>query len=284
MAWANLFESTDKIIIKEENVRKRYQLICSSSFVMGNINFSSKFLLQWDLFLHEVTDSGYKFSLLTLEHSLLDSDSPALEDMFQATKSMMQMFSEIQVSTDFKGHIIAVHNQKDIEERRKRAGKQLISMDGGISLKAEQIYNIPEGDVTDKDLLIKRIQAMEFFTVFFNGVYGYRVDGTTILKRRNIMQNFNYDIQLTKKRENISHENIITIAGKNIGVENKELKKVFAEMPFVQPGDIKFDCTYTGKYTFFEHTGWIKNAAITIKEFIVPTLSSTIHYELKILE
>jgi hypothetical protein len=284
MSLMNLFATKDIVRIQEDNVRKRYQLICTSSFVMGNINFSSKFLLQWDLFLHEINNDGYKFSLLTLEHSLLDSDSPALQDMFQATKSMMQMFSEVQVSTDFKGQILEIHNQSDIAERRKRLGKQFISLDGGVSMKAEQIYNIPEEDIMDKNLLAKRIQAMEFFTVFFTGIYGYNESGKTLIKRKNIMQNFSYDLQLTKTREENYNEITIMVKGQNISKDNRELKKVFAEMPFVISNEIEFNCEYIGKINFIESSGWIKNSDITIKEFISPTLSSTIRYELKLLE
>ena len=55
-------------------------------------------------------------------------------------------------------------------------------------------------------------------------------------------------------------------------------------MPFVQPEQIKFDCTYNGKNVLNNDTGWVKSIDISVNENISPTVSSKINYQLNILE
>jgi hypothetical protein len=209
--------------------------------------------------------------------------TPALNDMFQATKAMMQMFSELQLNIDFKGNIIEVYNQKEINERRERSGKQVISMEGGISMKAEQIYNIPAEDILNKEKLFTRIKAMEFFTVFFGGVYGYRNESVLIVDRRNISQNFNYKLQIQTAISNDGDTKNLLLVGKHTAIEKDAIVKAFKEVPFVIASDIDFKSSYSGHYKLDTKTGWIQEATITLDEYISPTMHSSIHYQLNVV-
>lgn len=285
MSWINIFQEKEGIGIQDTKSRKTFEMRMESQITMGNISLVSKVLFRWEMFLHKATEKGYHFTLINLEHSLLENSSPALEDIFQATRAMMQMFAEVQVITDRKGNIQEILNQPKIKERWARAKKELISFTEGVSMRAEQVYNIPEAEVDDMPLLTKRIQAMEFFEVFFGGPYGYDLPLSFKKKRQNLMHNMSYESVLEAYADHTYQEKSckkILLKGINLNVSNKELKAAYGEMPFVEIEKVNFKATRNGIYFIHNQTGWLEHASLSVQEQVSPTLHGEILYNITI--
>jgi len=283
MGW-NILGKEETTRMKVSTGRFRYKTVMETALTLGNTSFASTLHYQWDLLIHENTQDHYKMSLLTLEHAMIESTSPALNDMFMATKTMMEMFSEVVVTINKQGHIVDVLNQKDILQRYDRVSKQMISLTGGVSMPVNKIYNIPPQDVQEKPRLIKMIQAMEFFEVFFGTIYG-RTEYADFNKRRmNHMRNLEYELAFkitTDYNKQAGKRQTLAVQGRSIGVGESNLKKVFGEMPFVAGQPLKFAGAYNGTYLVDNDTGLINQAEVKISEFICPALQGHTTYHLQ---
>lgn len=281
MAW-NLFGQEDVRLHVPEG-RKRYEMRMETGLTMGSISFTSSILYRWEVFLHKNTSDSYHISLLTLEHSLLENSSPALSDIYMATKTMMEMFNELNLITDKSGVIKEILNPDNIREKYERVKIQPLSFSGGVSLRADQVYNIPLSDITEQSKLIKRVQAMEFFDVFFSSIYGVKVPGSFYKERLNYLQNLPYVLKLkaTAGDKPGSQKNPtrgISIDGNNVAIPDTTIRKTLGALPFTAGQSLQFDASFAGNYTVETKTGWLSKADVLITEYTAPTLQGRTRY------
>lgn len=282
MAW-NLFGQEDVRLLIPEG-RKRYEMVMETALTLGNIAVTSIISYGWEIFLEKNTTDSYHWNLLTLEHNMLENSSPALTDIFMATKTMMEMFNELRVVTDKSGQVKEVLNMQDIKTKYERVKKQQLSFSGGVSLRADQVYNIPETDISDTSRLLKRVQAMEIFTIFLSDLYGIKVPGNHYRERVNYLQNLPYHLKLranTTGNTANSQSRKIILQGNNMPVPSANLKKAVEGLPFVNEHPLKFEATFTGNYSIDNKTGWLIHGEILTTEFIAPTLKGNTKYSIK---
>ena len=283
MGW-NILGKEETTKIKVGTGRFRYKMAMETALTLGNTSFASTLNYQWDVFIHESTEDHYRISLLTLEHSMIESTNPALNDVFMATKTMMEMFNEVQVLVSKKGDVLDILNARDILNRYQRISKQVISLTGGVSMPVNKIYNVPLQDVQEKPRLIKMIQAMEFFEVFFSTIYGRTEHADFRKQRMNNMRNLEYELVFkitTDYNKQPGKSQRLTVQGKSTGIGESTLKKVFGEMPFVAGQPLRFDGTYNGTYLVNNNTGLLDKAEVKISEFICPMLQGHTTYHLQ---
>lgn len=279
MTWNLLDQNT--VAFKTAG-KSGYELIIDSSSVMGTFHMTSKVLYRWDFFITEILQNGYKASLLTLEHSLLETNNPGMNDIFMATKTMMGMFYEVHLVLDKYGRVTDILNLPDIYERYKRVKVQPISFSGGLSLRADQVYNIPEEHIQEKETVIKMVQTMEFFDIYFFGLYGS--DGVELIKkeRMNTMRNLSYTLRLKiqHKINPAGEKGRLLLNGANDAQGQDAVNKAFGQMPFVQGQELSFSAKCSGTINL-NADGWIEQSTITIKEEVCTTLNGVIQYALR---
>ncbi|WP_343745829.1 hypothetical protein [Chitinophaga sp.] len=286
MAW-NLFGQED-IRLQVQEGKKGYEMKMETDLTMGNTSFTSAIFYRWEVFLHKNTADSYHLSLLTLEHSLLENSSPALADIYMATKTMMEMFSELQLVTDKSGRIKEVSNMEAVRTKFERVSKQPLSFSGGVTLRADQVYNVPLSDITTEEKLIKRVQAMEFFDIFFGSIYGVKVPGSFYRERLNYLRNLPYHLKLKVTTGDVPGKGpeqvrAIAIQGNNVPVSEKEITKALGSLPFVAGHPLKFDASFMGSYAIDNKTGWLQHAEIMTSEFVAPTLQGRTKYTINAL-
>lgn len=278
-----LFDSKPIVSFKQSNIVYRYELLMDSIYTIDKSITTSKVLIIWDLLVKQINENGYIIRLQTLEHSLVNTDDSPMEDLFQAIRAMMKMFSEIEVFVTLQGEVITVYNIADIRERYIRAKKELISFHG-TSMRAEEVFNIPETEIDNPLLLNKRIQAMEFFDVYFGALFGRSFPKRYILKKKNLMQNLDIEYDLNGHREVMPtdpHCSQYIIKGDNYPISKKKLLELWGDAIFINKNELEFKGLYNASYIVNDQYGFIKEAELNIIEEFTPTFKLELKYTLK---
>lgn len=280
------FTGKDKQVYFKEPFQDKYTLTVISDVLAGSIPIKTTTEIRWDFKVTNVTEEGAFVELLTLEHELIDSNNPNLHELARMTQAFGRMYNELSLFINQQGQVIEVLNLEMIRKKWLATKAELQRLDQesevikGIIVLNDELFTTPEK-------INQAITQNEFFTLYFNQIYGKKLPYTSKVKKWNHFQQAEvewfFTIQPVSSLLPAANEAIIEITGDAVTKFNKEwMTKAYQSFPNIDISVLQPRMIETGNYTLNPKNGKLLKAVLLKEEVAHPQLLfSKIEYVLE---
>ncbi|APU09433.1 hypothetical protein A5M85_03790 [Cellulophaga lytica] len=250
---------------------EKYTLTTKTNIQAGHFPVQTKTVIRWSLQVLNIDEKGKaEIELLTLEHLMVETNNPNLQDIASLNQIFGKMYSELHLIIDIQGKVNTILNLKHIQNKWKKTKEDLKK----IQEKVPALQNLIDlnDDIFNSPEKIKlAIENNEFFKHYFHKIYGrpQPISGYSV-EQLNLLQTAptSWDYTFTKKPDHdFEHIKKITInyTGE-ASVDTAWKKKAYGHLQEVDTKKIEPKLTENGKYFFDAKTGRLLNSEIIIKE------------------
>lgn len=284
------WEESDKRIIRfREPFSEKYNLTITTDMLAGNFPIRTKAQVRWALRVINVTRSGEsEIELITIENKLVETNNPNLQDIAAFSQAFSRMYSEVHVKLDAKGKILEIINLPVILNKWEETKAEMQKLLQDVPA-MQDVINLNDEIFASPDKVKLAIENNEFFSIYFNLIYGTPLPVEDLKKtHRNMFNSVDVDW-------NYSAKSVHGRAGKEIvtdvfvtGTPGNDLGKDWAKEAYAAFGHLldlsKLDPQLAEKvnYRFQSKTGKLMEAVWIKEETAHPQyIRSKMTYKLK---
>ncbi len=150
---------------------EQYTLWIISDMMAVNAKMTSKTQIRWDLNVLNISDDEVEIKLLLLDHVLLEANNPYIKEIASLTQTFSRMYNELHLIITQQGKIKKVLNM-DIILAKWNQTKVEMEKIAGQNSDLKKMINLNDTIFQNPAKLTESIQASEFFSIYFNYVFG----------------------------------------------------------------------------------------------------------------
>src|ERR1700754_731313 len=168
--WSLLNKEENKTAILKTGVTQKYICSIDSDIQIGTMNVVTTTECRWVVTVKQITEQGYRLEILTLDNHIIATNNPSVHDVAALNNLFKEIYNELDVTVNKKGHVYAINNLVQIKDKWLRVRGQLKT----LTANEESIASVIRlnDDIFDNNAnLMHTIRAIEFFEIFFNGIY-----------------------------------------------------------------------------------------------------------------
>jgi|GEM_PF-729007 len=155
----------------KQNFNEQYTLHIDTDMQGVNVQMKTKMKLRWDFNVLKVQNDEIEIKLILLDHILLETNNPMVKEAAALTKVFSRLYNELHLIIDTKGIVKKILNLHVILDKWKDVKTEMLA----VAEKTPDINNaiqLHDSIFNDEKKLIQGIQYGEFFTVYFNKIFG----------------------------------------------------------------------------------------------------------------
>ncbi|GAB2700553.1 hypothetical protein GCM10027037_26730 [Mucilaginibacter koreensis] len=265
--WSILNKEESQIAILQPNVTQKYLCTIDSDIQIGTLKVATVTECRWVVTVKEVKTQGYRLEILTLDNHIIKTNNPSVHDVAALNNLFKEIYNELDVEVDRSGKLLKIHNVSQIRNKWQRVRSQLKEMtadETSINSVVQLNDNIFDNDAN----IFHTVGAIEFFEIYFNGIYGktFPYNGHFMRKSKfqaaDIDWNINYSLSSDRP-------NNVRFEGTNTGRPSAEwLKNAYGHFIFLEPATLVPLITCKGNYTINAQTGLITSAEYYTEEVV----------------
>jgi hypothetical protein len=150
---------------------EQYTLWIESNMMAINAEMKSKTQIRWDFTVLSITDDLIEIKLILLDQTLLESNNPLIKEIAQITKVFSRMYSELHLNISHQGKVIEVLNMETIKAKWAQTKTEIEKISQN-NPDLKNVISLNDSIFQDSENLTRSIQTNEFFTVYFNYLFG----------------------------------------------------------------------------------------------------------------
>lgn len=270
----------------QKGLTQKYTLTVRAQIQMGSSLSKTTTECRWSLNIKDITKDGYDLELLTLENVMTETNNPALKDMVALNNVFGQMYNELHFTVNKKGQLIHVHNIAQLQKRWKQVRTQLVEIQGRHT-SIEEVLRLNDDLFAEEKKLFDTINAIEFFELYFNGIYGKILPANEYITKKSRFQlaDIKWAYTYTCKEPLLKSQDVYTVNVEAVPAQpfSKEwIQKAYGGFPFLKDMPLQPSASAKGVYFFDVHTGLLKEAEFNAEEIAHPGLLYTkLNYVIK---
>lgn len=262
----------------KETGSKKYLLKINSMMNFGGFPMNSEVEIRWMLNLKGIFQDGYKFELITLDHTIAKSSDPGYLEIHKLVAQMHKSLNDLIFTTNKKGELILISNIDTIREKWKSVKAELLEYNRQ-NTSLQDLFKVQDGVFESKEGVEQMVKAMEFFEIYLGNIYGRKFPFETKKEIPNIFRTGNvvFNLSSSSQINSGNYYDISVRAVPNVLTESY-LEKSFGNFPFV---DIKKDIPiykYGAKYRINAKDGFLEEAEINFSEYVNEKLGGNVQY------
>ena len=228
--------------------------------LMGGVVNNTKVETECLLNVLEIDDNKRAtIELITLDTDVIDTGNQAFRELSVIANQLKKVTQDIICVIDKEGKILQVVNTEQIKRKWEQLKGEMVSICGRTG-ELTDFFNVNEKLFSEEETLRHYVGEMEFFKIYFNGLYGHRIrdkehrETDNAFKTNKVPYNLYFDID--------EDENLIRVRfeGDDFHINHDWLQKAYGQMPFVDLRNMKPEFAIQGDYVIEKATGLIKGA------------------------
>lgn len=278
--WSLLNKEENKIGLLQAGITQKYLCTIDSDIQIGTMNVVTTTECRWVVTVKQITEHAYRLEILTLDNRIIAANNPSVHDVAALNNLFKEIYNELDVTVDHKGNVVGVNNSLQVKDKWLRVRGQLKT----LTANEESIASVVRlnDDIFDHDAnLLHTIRAMEFFEIFFNGVYNERIPYINRVNRKSKFQAVDIDWSIRYNFEN-NDQNTVVFEGENEKRLSPEwLRNAYGHFTFLEPATLVPLISSKGRYKINGDTGLVAEATYQTQEIVhVQLLYNKIKYTL----
>ena len=278
--WSLLNKEENKTAILKTGVTQKYICTIDSDIQIGTMNVVTTTECRWVVTVKQITEQGYRLEILTLDNHIIATNNPSVHDVAALNNLFKEIYNELDVTVNKKGHVYAINNLVQIKDKWLRVRGQLKT----LTANEESIASVIRlnDDIFDNNAnLMHTIRAIEFFEIFFNGIYEESIPYSSRVTRKSKFQAADIDWAIRYSYENNDNKTVV-FEGENEKRLNADwLRNAYGHFTFLEPATLVPVIGCKGKYQIDPETGMVVKASYYTEEVVhVQLLYNKIKYTL----
>lgn len=270
--------SSTEIYISKPQIQRRYRIAINGDMLMGGVANRTKVETECLLNVLEIDDNKRAtIELITLDTDVIDTGNQAFRELSVIANQLKKVTQDIICVIDKEGKILQVVNTEQIKRKWEQLKGEMVSICGRTG-ELTDFFNVNEKLFSEEETLRHYVGEMEFFKIYFNGLYGHRIrdeehrNTDNAFKTNKVPYNLYFDID--------EDENLIRVRfeGDDFHINHDWLQKAYGQMPFVDLRNMKPEFAIQGDYVIEKATGLIKHAKFVWDENVSKELRLRTEY------
>jgi hypothetical protein len=270
--------SSTEIYISKPQIQRRYHIAINGDMLMGGVANRTKVETECLLNVLEIDDNKRAtIELITLDTDVIDTGNQAFRELSVIANQLKKVTQDIICVIDKEGKILQVVNTEQIKRKWEQLKGEMVSICGRTG-ELTDFFNVNEKLFSEEETLRHYVGEMEFFKIYFNGLYGHRIRDEehrktdNAFKTNKVPYNLYFDID--------EDENLIRVRfeGDDFHINHDWLQKAYGQMPFVDLQNMKPEFAIQGDYVIEKATGLIKHAKFVWDENVSKELRLRTEY------
>jgi len=270
--------SSTEIYISKPQIQRRYHIAINGDMLMGGVANRTKVETECLLNVLEIDDNKRAtIELITLDTDVIDTGNQAFRELSVIANQLKKVTQDIICVIDKEGKVLQVVNTEQIKRKWEQLKGEMVSICGRTG-ELTDFFNVNEKLFSEEETLRRYVGEMEFFKIYFNGLYGHRIrdkehrETDNAFKTNKVPYNLYFDID--------EDENLIRVRfeGDDFHINHDWLQKAYGQMPFVDLRNMKPEFAIQGDYVIEKATGLIKGAKFVWDENVSKELRLRTEY------
>ena len=270
--------SSTEIYISKPQIQRRYHIAINGDMLMGGVANRTKVETECLLNVLEIDDNKRAtIELITLDTDVIDTGNQAFRELSVIANQLKKVTQDIVCVIDKEGKVLQVINTEQIRGKWEHLKGEMVSICGRTG-ELTDFFNVNEKLFSEEETLRRYVGEMEFFKIYFNGLYGHRIrdkehrETDNAFKTNKVPYNLYFDID--------EDENLIRVRfeGDDFHINHDWLQKAYGQMPFVDLRNMKPEFAIQGDYVIEKATGLIKHAKFVWDENVSKELRLRTEY------
>ena len=252
--------SSTEIYISKPQIQRRYRIAINGDMLMGGVENNTK--VETECLLNVLGIDSNKcatIELITLDTDVVETGNQAFRELSVIANQLKKVTQDVVCVIDKEGKVLQVINTEQIRGKWEHLKGEMVSI-CGRSGELTDFFNVNERLFSEEETLRHYVGEMEFFKVYFNGLYGHRIRDEERRKTDNAFKTnkISYNLYF----DNDEDDDLIRIRfeGRDFEVNHDWLQKSYGQMPFVDLRNMKPEFAIRGDYVIEKATGLIKGA------------------------
>ena len=270
--------SSTEIYISKPQIQRRYRIAINGDILMGGGENNTK--VETECLLNVLGIDSNKcatIELITLDTDVVETGNQAFRELSVIANQLKKVTQDIVCVIDKEGKVLQVINTEQIRGKWEHLKGEMVSI-CGRSGELTDFFNVNEKLFSEEETLRHYVGEMEFFKIYFNGLYGHRIRDEehrktdNAFKTNKVPYNLYFDID--------EDENLIRVRfeGDDFHINHDWLQKAYGHMPFVDLQNMKPEFAIQGDYVIEKATGLIKHAKFVWDENVSKELRLRTEY------
>ncbi len=261
---------------------KKYLLTLCSELNMNGLINQTVVEIRWLLSLKEINDIGYKFELITLDHSM--TKGAEMMELHKIIIQMQKALNELVFTMTPDFNLDQIVNLSQIQSRWQSVKKESFEY-YKEQHNIQEIFNLQELNFQKQGGIKAMVEAMEFFFVYFNGQYGANLPVTKEKLVPNIFRTVQVPFKVKyRELKRTDHIAVIQFRSSKEMTSASDIKSVYGNFPFLEIDKIIPKFEYKGYYNLELETGFIDNGEVIFTEEVSDKLGGKLHYKIESYE
>lgn len=270
--------SSTEIYISKPQIQRRYHIAINGDMLMGGVANRTK--VETECLLNVLgidSNKCAKIELITLDTNVIETGNQAFRELSVIANQLKKVTQDIVCVIDKEGKVLQIINIEQIKGKWEQLKGEMVSI-CGCSGELTDFFNVNEKLFSEEETLRHYVGEMEFFKIYFNGLYGHRIrdkehrETDNAFKTNKVPYNLYFDID--------EDENLIRVRfeGDDFHINHDWLHKAYGQMPFVDLRNMKPEFAIQGDYVIEKATGLIKRAKFVWDENVSKELRLCTEY------
>jgi len=277
---------SDKDFIKLQmpKIRRKYKVNIIGEMRMGGFSNKTNVQTEWVLTIQQIyNDNSVLFELMNYDSDVLESKNQGFKELSIVANQFKKATREVVGVIDKNGKLLRLINIDYIKERWEVIKNEIITFCGQTT-DIEDFFKIENRKFATDDVLTEFVKQLEFFQIYFNGLYGKKIPTSEWRKSQNIFKtnDLEYKVEYIKSENSVVNQSRIQFNSIDYDISKKWIEKSygnFKHMANIEQCEPKFNIQ--GDYIFDKRTGLINEATFLWDENVSSTLHVKTEYQVK---
>ncbi len=249
-----------EIHINTPRIQRRYHVLVNGNTIMGGVTNKTKVETEWLLTILDVdNDKNAKIELIMLDSNIIETENEAFRELSIIANQLKKVTQDIVCIIDRQGNIRKIVNTEQISKKWEQLKREMISLCGRTG-ELEDFFNVNEKLFNDQGILKQYVEQLEFFKLYFNGLYGRTLKDGEVRETDNAFKTNKITYNLVFDHDEDKELIRIRFRGNDFMINHKWLEKAYGQFPFIDMRNIEPNFDIRGDYLIEKATGLIKNA------------------------
>ena len=277
------FIKEDDIRIVYPNIKRRYKVIILGDMTMGAFSNRTKVETEWILSIQQIyNDSSVMLELITFDSDVVESSNEAFKELSVAANQFKKVTQEVVCVVKKDGNLLHLINTEQIKEKWNRVKNEIMTFNG-MTTDLEDFLKVNNERFSSDDVLKELTNQLEFFKVYFNGLYGTHIPMYGWRQSENAFKTntLDYEVEYTKSEDKQLNKLRVEFKSIDYKIGKRWIETAYKGFPLlVDTNTCKPEFNIEGNYLFDKKTGLIDDAIFIWEENVSDTLKLKTEYQI----
>lgn len=279
-----MFGKNNNIIkLQVPKVRRKYKVNLKGDITFGSFTNTTEAETEWILSVREIyNDNSAMIELISFDTEVLNSKNEGFRELSIIANQFKKLSQEVVCIINKEGKIVKLINLDYIRERWNRLKNEMITV-GGEMTDIEIFFKINNENFSSDQVLTELVNQLEFFKLYFNGLYGTKIPNGEWRKSENAFKTntLEYEVNYNITEDQSLNQLRVQFKSCDYFINKKWIEKTYGGFPqFVNLDFCDPKYNIEGNYLFDKRTGLLNEATFIWEEFASHLLKAKTEYQI----